>query len=309
LIYLINWHNDKINTSLGALWTVKSGTGQAKEDGLMVLPSVDHGCDYTLTDGQIESFRRDGHILLPQVFSRDQVEEFRTSIRSASFAANKETRALKDRDAFGKAFLQTQNLRLRNAAVAELVTSPRLGKIAAELLGVGGVRIFHDQSLFKEPGGGVNPTPWHQDQYYWPLSEPTTLGLWMPLMDIAENMGGMLHASGTHHRGFLGQHEISDESQRVYGDMIERENIPVVASTPMSAGDISFHYGWTLHAAGANYSDTLREAMIVTYFADGMRVGKSENDHQEHDRIKFLGGRESGALADSELNPLVYQAN
>ncbi|QMW24418.1 phytanoyl-CoA dioxygenase family protein [Sandaracinobacteroides saxicola] len=263
---------------------------------------------YDLPADAIACFRRDGHVLLPQVFTAEDVETFRTAIREASFAANTEKRPLADRDAFGKAFLQTQNLRLRDPIVERLVLSPRLGRIAAELMGVEGVRIFHDQSLFKEPGGGINPTPWHQDQYYWPLAESTTLGLWMPLMNIEADMGGMLHASGTHRLGFLGQHEISDESQRVYGAMIEAENIPVVASVPMRAGDISFHYGWTLHAAGANFSNTLREAMIVTYFADGMRVAQPSNPHQEHDRIKFLGGREPGAIADSPLNPLVYQA-
>jgi ectoine hydroxylase-related dioxygenase (phytanoyl-CoA dioxygenase family) len=263
---------------------------------------------YTLSQPQIAAFRTNGHIMLPGVFSPADVALFRESIRTASFAYNRETRPLASRDAFGKAFLQTQNLRLRDSVVARLVLSRRLGRIAAELLGVRGVRVFHDQSLFKEPGAGTNPTPWHQDQYYWPLAEMTTLGLWMPLTDIEANMGGMLHASGTHHRGFLGQHEISDESQRVYSAMIEAEAIPVAASVPMRAGDISFHYGWTLHAAAANSSDMLREAMIVTYFADGMRVAEPANAYQEHDRIKFLGGREPGALADSTLNPLVYQA-
>jgi ectoine hydroxylase-related dioxygenase (phytanoyl-CoA dioxygenase family) len=264
---------------------------------------------YDLKHDQIVAFRKNGHIVLPAVFTENEVEQFRASIRSASAASNQETRALDQRDAFGKAFLQTQNLRLIDSTVAKLVLSPRLGRIAAELMGVEGVRIFHDQSLFKEPGGGTNPTPWHQDQYYWPLAEATTLGLWMPLMNIEPEMGGMLHASGTHLRGFLGQHEISDDSQRVYGEMIEREAIPVVASAPMRVGDISFHYGWTLHAAGANSTDTLREAMIVTYFADGMCVAEPTNPHQEHDRIKFLGGRASGMLANSELNPLVYSVS
>jgi ectoine hydroxylase-related dioxygenase (phytanoyl-CoA dioxygenase family) len=262
---------------------------------------------YELSQAQIAAFRSDGHIVLPVVFSPAEVATFREAIRTVSLASNAETRPLADRDAFGKAFLQTHNLRLRDPVVAQLVRSPRLGRIAADLMGIDGVRIFHDQSLFKEPGAGINPTPWHQDQYYWPLAEATTLGVWMPLTDIEADMGGMLHASGTHLRGFLGQHEISDESQRIYGAMIEQERIAVVASSPMAAGDISFHYGWTLHAAGANYSDTLREAMIVTYFADGMRVAPPANRYQEHDRIKFLGGREPGMLADSDLNPLVYQ--
>jgi len=29
----------------------------------------------------------------------------------------------------------------------------RLARVAAELLGVSGVRLYHDQSLYREPGG------------------------------------------------------------------------------------------------------------------------------------------------------------
>ncbi len=75
----------------------------------------------------------------------------------------------------------------------------------------------------------------------------------------------------------------------------------------MKVGDVSFHYGWTLHAAGPNCSSKMREAMIGTYYADGMRVMKPANSSQEGDRVRFLGGKEPGETADSELNTLAYR--
>ncbi|MEM9514691.1 MAG: phytanoyl-CoA dioxygenase family protein [Actinomycetota bacterium] len=42
-----------------------------------------------------------------------------------------------------------------------------LASVAAELLGVEAVRVYHDQALVNRAGGGR--TPWHQDQWYWPL--------------------------------------------------------------------------------------------------------------------------------------------
>ncbi|MFA7345223.1 MAG: hypothetical protein WC003_13045 [Terrimicrobiaceae bacterium] len=42
------------------------------------------------------------------------------------------------------------------------------------------------------------------------------------------------------------------------------------------------------------------------YFADGMRVMRPVNPSQENDRVKFLGGKQPGELADSPLNTLVY---
>ena len=133
------------------------------------------------------------------------------------------------------------------------------------------------------------------------------LGLWMPLVDVEPEMGGMLYASGSHKLGFLGQNEISDESQVVYDRLIRERGLPIATTAPMKAGDACFHAGWTLHGAGANASDKLREAMIVAYFANGMRVAQPTNQSQENDRLRFLGGREAGELADSERNPLVYK--
>jgi ectoine hydroxylase-related dioxygenase (phytanoyl-CoA dioxygenase family) len=258
---------------------------------------------YALAAGQIESFRTNGHVLLRGVCSREEVAAYRQVISEASRNLNHEKRKLEDRDTYGKAFLQTLNLRLQSEGVRKFALAKRFGRIGAELLGADGVRIFHEQSLFKEPGGGL--TPWHQDQYYWPLEGLTTLGMWMPLVDCSEEMGVLKFASGTHRRGFLGQHAISDESQAVYNQMIADEKIPV-AFSGMKAGDATFHYGWTLHGAGGNSTNTLREAMIVTMFANGIKDATPKNPSQENDRVKYLGGRAPGELADSDLNTLLY---
>jgi len=267
-------------------------------------PLPDLSRPYSLTDDQIKSFRANGHILLRGVCSAEEVAAYREVIVEASRAHNREKRKLNERDAYGKAFLQTLNLRLHSEGVRQFALAPRFGRLGAELMGVDGVRIFHEQSLFKEPGGGL--TPWHQDQYYWPLEGLTTLGMWMPLVDCSEEMGVLKFATGTHRAGFLGQHQISDQSQVFYEDYLREHQVPI-AFSGMKAGDATFHYGWTLHGAGPNRTETMREAMIVTMFADGMRVAVPSNPSQENDRVTYLGGRAPGALADSDLNTLLYR--
>ena len=42
-----------------------------------------------------------------------------------------------------------------------------------------GVRVYHDQALNKEPGGGY--TPWHCDGYYWPVKSEKIVTAWVPL--------------------------------------------------------------------------------------------------------------------------------
>ena len=63
------------------------------------------------------------------------------------------------------------------------------------LLEVAGVRLYHDQALFKEAGGGH--TPWHADQFYWPLATDRTVTAWVPLVDVPMEMGPLAFATGS----------------------------------------------------------------------------------------------------------------
>lgn len=77
----------------------------------------------------------------------------------------------------------------------------------------------------------------------------------------------------------------------------------------MAAGDATFHNGWLIHGATANQTARMREAMIVTYYPDGTRCDELTNPSRVNDAKVFLGGRQPGELADSELNTVVYPAN
>lgn len=194
------------------------------------------------------------------------------------------------------------NLWRRDEEVRQFVFNAEFARAAAALLGVERVRIYHDQALFKEPNGGF--TPWHQDQYYWPLDTDKTITMWMPLVDITPEMGMLTFASGSHADGRVGSLKISDESEAAYGNYIEKKRFPIVRAESMSAGDATFHRGWTIHSAGENTSaDKLREVMTVIYFADGARVAVPRNDNQVADLEAWLGGRKPGDIADSEMNP------
>ena len=50
----------------------------------------------------------------------------------------------------------------QDADIHRFAHGTRLARIAANLMGVRGVRLYHDQALRKQPGGGQ--TPWHADQ-------------------------------------------------------------------------------------------------------------------------------------------------
>ena len=266
------------------------------------LPSLD---DFiTIDQQQIESFRTNGHTLVKGLLRPDEVPPYREAINEAAYKYNTEKRKLEERDTYGKAFLQIMNLWKVDEAVRKFTLAKRFAKVAADLLGVDNVRIYHDQALYKEPGGGF--TPWHQDQYYWPLSTTNTVTMWMPLIDIDVDMGMLTFASRSHRAGFVENIEISDTSEALLNNYVRDKGFEITRAETMHAGDATFHYGWTLHNAPGNKSaDTTREVMTIIYFADGAQVTEPQNKHQENDRQVWLGGLQPGAKAASEHNPLV----
>ncbi len=259
---------------------------------------------YHLPAGAAAQYQRDGHILLRAVCTPQEIAAYRPMIVDAVGRYNTEVRPLHQRDTYGKAFLQIMNLWEHDAAVRQFVLARRFAQIAADLMGVDRVRLYHDQALFKEPGGG--PTPWHQDQYYWPLDTDHTITMWMPLVEVSEQMGTMTFASGSHREGYLGPLEISDASDQYFRDFVHARGYPLVSCGRMAPGDASFHSGWTLHCAPGNRTDQMRQAMTIIYFADGARILEPDNKNRVMDLQRWLPGQHPGELAASPLNPIVY---
>ena len=259
--------------------------------------------EYDLSQTQIDSYQAKGHIFLPNLISQQEAAFIREEICNAVEKNNTEIRALADRDTYGKAFLQVFNLWTKNEVIKKFVLAKRFGHVAARLMGVDRVRIYHDQALFKEPGGGH--TPWHQDQFYWPLDTTNTITMWMPLIDLKKEMGIMNFASGSHSKGYILSKEISDDSEEFYRRYIEEEAFEIDSRERVNAGDATFHSGWILHNAPANKTNVMREVMTIIYYADNTRVLEPDNSYRQKDLERWLGGRKPGEPADSDLNALI----
>lgn len=256
------------------------------------------------------AYVRDGHVVLRGVAEADEVARFAPVIEAAVAANNTESRPLAQRDLYSQAFLQTMNLWEVDGTVAELVLSPRFAGIAAALLGVPRVRLYHDQALFKEPGGGI--TPWHQDAGYWPLRGERCITMWLPLQAVDPVMGTLQFASGTNAVGSLSDEVISAASESFFGEQVADgvlgERFPVSEPASLALGDASFHGGWTLHRAPANGTDRMRAVMTVIWYADGERVIDRPGMHAAGDLERWLPGCAPGELAASPLNPVVLGA-
>lgn len=259
---------------------------------------------YPITDGMKAEYDERGYILLRDVCPASELAPYADAIRDTALKHSNETRPIEERDTYGKAFLQVINLWRMDPVVAEFVAAKRFAQIAADLLGVKGVRLYHDQALFKEPNGG--PTPWHQDQFYWPLDGVKTVTMWMPLVPVTADMMAMKFVPGTHQNGPITMMDISDDSEKFFAGHIAENQLLMHQIQEMMPGDATFHCGWTLHGAPGNATERMREVMTIIFYEDGAIISEPTNDFRKNDLKTFFPGASPGSPAATELNPLLY---
>ncbi|UBM58631.1 phytanoyl-CoA dioxygenase family protein [Marinilongibacter aquaticus] len=258
---------------------------------------------YPLSQEAIDFFQKNRFIKLKNVFDAETLDHFGKAIHDKVMAINKEKRPMEERDTYGKAFLQIFNLWREDETCKEFVFSKRLAQIAAGLMQVDGVRMYHDQALFKEAGGGI--TPWHADQYYWPLDSDKTITAWIPLQAIPLEMGPLEFSAGSHSIVEGRELAISDESESKIQQKLRVTDFNHVIEA-FDLGEVSFHSGWVFHRAGANNSGITREVMTVIYMDKDMKLIHPQNDNQKLDWETWCPGAKVGEIIDSPLNPVLF---
>ena len=248
-------------------------------------------------------YRKNGYVKLKQVLSPAVLQHYGDIITEQVFRLNTLIKPMEERTTYERAFLQIMNLWREDEHVKGFVFSKRLAKIAADLMGVQGVRLYHDQALYKEPSGGI--TPWHADQFYWPLASPNTVTVWIPLQATPMDMGPLAFAEGSQHVEIGRDIEISDDSEAILASELQQQNFPL-NNTPFELGEVSYHAGWTFHRAGPNVSDRPRKVMTMIYMDKDQIITEPRNRFQSDDHAKWLANVPVGNQPQDELNPVLF---
>lgn len=256
---------------------------------------------FALASGQIDFYRGNGYVKLKHVLNADVLEHYRRVISERVAELSADALPMEKRTTYGKAFLQIMNLWTQSEAVKEFVFGKRLARIAAELIGATGVRIYHDQALYKEAGGGI--TPWHADQYYWPVSSDKMVTAWVPLQGTPMEMGPLAFCERSHRFQIGRDLEISDESELTLKQALNSFHME---ESEFDLGDVSFHAGWTFHRAGGNSTPRPREVMTMIYMDEHMKLIEPRNKNHVADTERWCPGVQVGETIASPLNPIIY---
>ena len=230
-----------------------------------------------VSDESFDSYTKNGFVKIEKVVVKEFLNEVKKIIQSAVLVRKgKDERELKDKSQYEQSFLQCGFLCWDFPAIKEFVFAKRFAGISRDLMKAEHVRLWHDQALFKEPGGRI--TDAHQDCSYWPINEPQfTSTMWLALTDVPVEKGCLYFYPQTN------KYELKE-----YVDIFKNPHQPEKLKSlekvfvPLKAGDATFHSGLTFHGAGNNQTNEMRTAMTIIYIKDGVTFNASDEINKTH---------------------------
>jgi ectoine hydroxylase-related dioxygenase (phytanoyl-CoA dioxygenase family) len=271
-----------------------------------------------LTTDELCFYRENGYLAIPDLLDADDLVRWREAVDEAveargdaifagrtalgeALERSEPTEEEKEEHAYyAKVFTQRVNLWQSSDRVRPLVLDSQLAKLAADLAGVDGIRLWSDQALIKPPYATF--TAYHLDLPYWSFTSPDSITVWVALDDATLENGCMYYVPGTHKAGRCDNVSISKDIGALFEIYPEWRELEPVAC-PVPAGGACFHNGLTAHGAGANMTHAQRRAMTCAYMPDGSTFNGTPNvlPPSYCDTLEF-----GDVLDDDAHNPLVF---
>ncbi len=260
--------------------------------------------NHTVTDEQIEFYQDNGFVVIHDFLNADELGIWRQYVGEAVGSRGKHKLAdgswIEEDNYNSRVFTQRINLWNDHDGMRRLMIDDRLGKMAADLAQVDGIRIWHDQALIKPPWG--NPTGWHLDNPYWSFYSRDAISLWVALDDVTRDNGCLYFIPGAHKTATWDNVGIGQNIGDLFETYPEWGQMEAVA-IEMKAGSCSFHNGLCAHGAGANMTPCYRRAMTCAYMPDGSAFNGQKNILSDEQVARYVVGE---ALDDDAQSPLIY---
>ena len=217
-----------------------------------------------LTAEQAAQIDRDGFVVLPELFSREEIAELRAVADDAEARADAWLRSQPEGRvsvAESGAITFSAHLVAQSATARRFVTHPALCGIAMDLLG-GDVNLYWDQAVYKKPEK-PRRFPWHQDNGYTFVEPQQYLTCWVALTDATVDNGCPQVVPGLHRLGTIQHSYVDPLGWECFADPSD------VVAAPVPAGGAVVFSSLTPHLTGPNTTQSVRKAYIVQYAPAG----------------------------------------
>jgi len=255
--------------------------------------SLDQKVGSFLTADHLETFRKDGIVIVDNLLTEQELKEATTELISRMEKHVAEGVAVDD---------ALINHHLTDPYILNLAKHPNFLAAASQILDSPKLRIFSSRLLCKLPGTEEDPNsrevPWHQDSQYWPLTPMKEATLWIALDDVTEENGAMdmfTFSAVPESRGQdLPKIQLAEEVSTEFFikmDPAALASLPLEKATKMELkrGQAEFHDAFILHHSNPNKSkDQRRCAFIARYIPDYVKIPPNSFRKMFHENYPLL---------------------
>ncbi len=271
------------------------------------------------TQQDIRFYRKNGYWLGPRILSDEFLERLRSAMDDV-YAGKFETGTEPwlgywKANGNSSAVRKTDNAHWANNTLRELVMNETIGAMAALLSGSRGIRLWHDQLLYKpgqgrkaQAGGNVG---WHQDNNYWRCASGELLTAWVAFDDVTLNNGCMQVVPASHKWGLI-EGDFFNQDLESMKSKLEDSTGHKFRTKPctLKAGSVSFHHCLTIHGSGPNFTDKPRRSLVLHLMPDDAAyIADSPNDNHMNAILMRRLGRRNGDVFEGDFWPQMYPQN
>jgi hypothetical protein len=213
-----------------------------------------------LSEAQTAAFRRDGFVVVPGLFTADEMSAIAAWTEDVQAWPETPGRHMmyfeeSGSEAGRRILNRIENVLPFHAAFNRLATGPNMQGACGQLFGEPAV-LFKDKINFKLPGGGGFES--HQDvQAGWSTYADIHITALITIDRSTVENGCLEMAAGSHERGLIG----SEWEPLTESDLPEDAYIAVEAMP----GDAVFFDSFAPHRSGPNLTDEARRVLYFTY--------------------------------------------
>ncbi len=201
-----------------------------------------------------DDFSQNGYAIVPNLYTRDEVQSLKLESINILEAVRKETGAAAGHGVH-------VGLAASSTVFQEAVGDSRILDILEVILAPN-IEFLSDKVVFKSDSMTF-ASPWHQDWHYWHGAHK--LSIWVALDDAKIENGCLKLFPGSHKSAIVHDGDASDGhgfGNRLRPDAVD-ENLAITAE--LEAGGAVFFHDLTLHASHPNRSGAERWVWIPTY--------------------------------------------
>jgi phytanoyl-CoA hydroxylase len=221
-----------------------------------------------------EEFQKDGYVFIPGFLKADEVAKISQNFNRA---INEVVPGMPPNHVFYEVkedpstLKQLIDLHIYDPFFKDVLINSKFSDLAEFLLEdkVKGKTLEY----FNKPPLIGQPTPPHQDGYYFMLNPSVAVTMWMALEPADDENGCVKYVKGSHLRGMRlhGRTKTIGFSQAIT-DFGTKEDLANEVSFPAKPGDLLVHHSLTIHRAGGNRSETRsRKALGLIYFGESAK--------------------------------------